>query len=56
MKLKFGTNAVIFLLFFGVAALDAFQGRDWLRAGFWAAIGIVFLIADMLSDVRTRQQ
>jgi hypothetical protein len=38
----------IFLLFFGVAVLEAFQTRNWIKAAFWLAIGIVFLIADNL--------
>jgi hypothetical protein len=44
--IKIGTNFTIFLLFFGVAALEAFQTRNWAKAAFWLAIGIVFLIAD----------
>jgi hypothetical protein len=38
----------IFLLFFGVAALESFQTRNWIKAGFWLAIGLVFLVADNL--------
>ena len=45
----------IFILFFGGAALDAVQTRNWLRSIFWLAIGLVFLIADNLrKPVRTR--
>lgn len=47
-KIKLGTNFAVFLLFFGVAALEAFQTRNWLKAIFWLAIGIVFLLADNL--------
>jgi hypothetical protein len=47
-KIKLGTGFAVFLLFFGVAALEAFQSRNWLKAAFWAAIGIVFLVADNL--------
>jgi hypothetical protein len=36
----------VFVLFFGVAALEAFQTRNWLKAAFWLAIGLVFLVAD----------
>ena len=43
-----GTNVTIFLLFFGLTLLEAFQTRDWLRAAFWLAIGLVFLTADRL--------
>jgi cell division protein FtsW (lipid II flippase) len=43
---KFGTNFTVFLLFFGVATLEAFQTHNWIKALFWLAIGIVFLVAD----------
>ena len=43
---KLGTTFTVFILFFGVAALEAFQTRNWLKALFWLAIGLVFLIAD----------
>jgi hypothetical protein len=45
---KIGMNFTIFLLFFGVSALEAFQTRNWIKAGFWLAIGIVFLMGDTL--------
>jgi hypothetical protein len=46
--IKLSTNFTVFVLFFGVATLEAFQTRNWLKAGFWLAIGIVFLLADNL--------
>ena len=52
MKIKFGSNVAVFLLFFGLAALDAVQNRDWLRCGLWAAIGLVFLFADSFPNRR----
>ena len=45
-KLSF-TNFAVFILFFGVAAVEAFQTKNWLKVGFWCAIGLVFLIADL---------
>jgi len=45
-KIKLGTNFTVFILFFGVAMLEAFQTRNWVKAGFWLAIGLVFLLAD----------
>jgi hypothetical protein len=47
-RIRFGTNVALFLLFFGVAMLEAFQTRNWIEAAFWLAIGIVFLLADSL--------
>lgn len=46
-NLGLGTNFVIFVLFFGVALLEAAQTQNWLRVAFWAVIGAVFLWADM---------
>jgi len=45
-KIRLSTNFTVFLLFFGVAAVEAFQTRNWLKAVFWLAIGLVFLAAD----------
>lgn len=47
-KIKLGANFAIFALFFGIATLEAFQTRNWIKAAFWLAIGIVFLVADNL--------
>jgi hypothetical protein len=47
-KIKLGTNFTIFLLFFGVAMLEAFQTSNWPKAIFWLVISIVFLMADNL--------
>ncbi len=44
---KISTNFAIFVLFFGVAALQAFQTQNWPMVIFWALIGIVFLYADL---------
>jgi len=43
-----GANVTVFLLFFGVALLDALRSQEWLRAAFWVAIGLVFLRGDTL--------
>jgi hypothetical protein len=51
-KIKLGTNFTIFLLFFGVAMLETFQTRNWLKAVFWVAIGLVFLVADNLKKIK----
>ena len=45
-RLKLGSNFAVFVLFFGIAALEAFQTQSWLKAIFWLAIAVVFLYAD----------
>ena len=52
MKLKLGSNFAIFLLFFGLASLDAFQTHDWLRVALFATLGLVFLFADSFPSRR----
>jgi len=44
--MKLGTNFAIFILFFGIAAIQAVQTQNWLWVGFWVAVGLVFLWAD----------
>lgn len=45
-NLRLSSNFAVFVLFFGLSLLEAFQTRNWLRAVFWLAIAIVFLYAD----------
>lgn len=47
-KIRLGTNFTVFLLFFGVATVEAFQTRNWIKAALWLAIGFAFLVADNL--------
>ncbi|HZS06493.1 MAG TPA: hypothetical protein VFD58_16765 [Blastocatellia bacterium] len=49
-RLRLGANFTVFLLFFGVATLEAFQTGNWLKAAFWLAIALVFLVADSLGQ------
>lgn len=44
--MKLGTNMTIFILFFGVALVEAFQSQNWLLAGLFFILGLVFLYAD----------
>ena len=47
-KIRLGSGFTIFILFFGIATLDAFQTQDWSNIIFWVAIGSVFLVSDNL--------
>jgi hypothetical protein len=47
-RIRLSTNFTVFLLFFGVATLEAFQTQNWIKAIFWFAIALVFLAADNL--------
>ena len=51
-KIKLGSNFTVFLLFFGVAAWEAFQTSNWTIVLFWLTIGFVFLLADNLKKAK----
>ena len=51
-KISFSTNFTVFILFFGIAFIEAFQNRDWIKSLFWIAIGFVFLAADTIKSPR----
>ena len=40
------TNLTIFILFFGIAVLDALRGGHWLQVVFWLILGAGFYLAD----------
>ena len=50
--INFGPNVAVFLLFFGIALLDAIRSRDLVGAFLWLALGLVFLRADALKRTR----
>jgi len=52
-RIKLGINFAVFLLFFGVAMLEAFQRHNWPKAALWVGLALFFLIAD---NLRTRNQ
>jgi hypothetical protein len=43
---KMTTNFAVFVLFFGVALVEAFQQRNWLGAALFVALGALFLWSD----------
>jgi hypothetical protein len=43
-----GANTAVFLIFFGIALLDAISSRNFLRSAFWVGIGLLFLAGDLL--------
>jgi hypothetical protein len=53
-KIKFGAGFAVFIIFFGLAVIDAFRTRDWLRVFFWLVTGTIFLLADNMK--RTSKQ
>lgn len=49
-KITLGPNFAVFILFFGVSLLDAFESQNWIRVGFWMAIALFFLGADVFRN------
>ena len=45
-KLKF-TNLAVFIIFFGIALIEAVQKNNWLEAALFMALGILSLWADV---------
>jgi len=41
-------NITIFIIFFGIALIEAVQKGDWLLASLFLILGIMFLRADFL--------
>jgi len=45
-KIKMGAGFVVFLIFFGVAFLEAFRSKNWVVVGFWILMALLFLLLD----------
>jgi len=45
-RIHLGTGFTVFVLFFGVVVLEAFQTQSWLRVVLWLVIGFGFIAAD----------
>lgn len=41
------TNLAVFIIFFGIALIEALQKQNWLEAGLFLALGIISLLADI---------
>jgi len=46
--MKLGQNVAIFILFFGVALVEAIKSQNWLLAVLFMLLGIMFLRSDNL--------
>jgi len=44
------TNIAVFIIFFGMALLEALQKQNWLEAGIFLALGILSLWTDFKKD------
>jgi hypothetical protein len=46
MKKPTSMNFAVFVIFFGIALIEAVQKGNWLEAGLFAALGLLSLYAD----------
>jgi hypothetical protein len=44
--MKINPNFAVFILFFGIALVEALQSRNWLLSGLFILVGFVFLYSD----------
>jgi hypothetical protein len=47
-NLNFSTNFAVFIIFFGIALIEALQKNNWIEAILFAALGVLSLRADNL--------
>jgi hypothetical protein len=47
-KIHFGTNFTFFIVFFGLATLEAISRGNILWIAFWVFVGMFFLLSDNL--------
>ncbi len=40
------TNIAVFVIFFGIALIEAIQKSNWIQAGLFLALGVLCLWAD----------
>jgi hypothetical protein len=53
-RIRVSHGFLVFILFFGIALLDALHNFDWLQLSFWLAIGLVFILADNLKKTEKK--
>ena len=46
------TNIAVFILFFGIALIEAFQKHNWLEAALFLALGLVSFLVDTRQKTR----
>lgn len=44
------TNVAVFILFFGIALIEALQKQNWLEAALFLALGVLSLWVDIQKD------
>ena len=45
-EIKLRSGMTVFILFFGVAFLEAFRTKNWIAVAYWIAMASLFLVLD----------
>jgi hypothetical protein len=45
-EIRLRSGMVVFLLFFGIAFIEAFRTRNWIAVAYWVGIASLFLLLD----------
>ena len=45
-EIKLRSGMTVFILFFGVAFLEAFRTKNWIAVAYWVAMASLFLVLD----------
>lgn len=53
-RIQIGNNVGIFILFFGIALIEAFREGDWLKGTLWLLVGLLFLAGDNIRNRKAR--
>ena len=51
-NIKLGANFAVFILFFGVALIEALEKQNWLEAALFIVLGLLFLWVDIRKSDR----
>jgi len=55
MKTTTYTNIAVFIIFVGIALIEAIKKQNWLEASFFLALGIISLWADFRKNNKTEK-
>ena len=55
-EIKLGSGITVFLLFFGIAFIEAIRTKDWLSVAYWFGIALLFLLLDNWTRDENSQQ
>jgi hypothetical protein len=55
-QIKPGPGFAVFIVFFGIALLEAFRTQNWVMIIFWVVMGLVFILLENQEKHDERRQ